>query len=78
MKAKSKLKLTKKGQAKLEPIPIRANNTDDPFYVASTEPVDEDGKILAKLPRSDEFHIEDIIERGKARSIQPRANLYLH
>lgn len=43
LRAKSELDLTTVTQATLESIPTRTNSNDDPFYVASTEPLNANG-----------------------------------
>ena len=70
LREKSGLDFSKDEQAMLESIPIRASNIHDPFYVASTEPVNEKGKLLVKLPCNDKYPIGEVIKTYKVCSVE--------
>ncbi|MCJ1264021.1 hypothetical protein MMC22_003892 [Lobaria immixta] len=61
---KSGLSFNTVAQETLESIPIRGNTTDDPF-VASTEPVNENGKLWIRLPLSEHLNIGRIVENSQ-------------
>lgn len=60
-------------QAILEPIPVRSN--DDMLYNASTEPVNEHGKLLVKVPRNGGYDLGKISLEIKVCSMDYRANI---
>lgn len=70
LRENSGLDFSKDEQATLESIPIRASNNHDPFYVASTEPVNEKGKLLVKLPRNERYPIGEVIRTYKVCSVE--------
>lgn len=70
LRAKSELDLTTVTQATLESIPIRTNSNDDPFYIASTEPLNANGKLLVELPRNEGFNIGEVLKKAKVSSIK--------
>lgn len=75
LREKSETTLTKEAQNMLRLIPIRAaSDSSSPSYVASTEPLNENGKLLIHIPEH-KPKIGELIASSKVCYIESGVNI---